>query len=235
MRNFLILMIVFFGIQVGSAQNLSNTSNENIYNTSGIEVLPEYPGGIGKFYQFIGDNYKTPTAVDFLGGKVYVSFIIEKDGSVADIKVLRDVGFGTGKEAIRVLELCPKWSPGHQNGKNVRCSYSLPISLQPYVFSVKEVDVKPNYEGGFEGVSKIIAENYKKPTAKEFKGGEVQITFTVEIDGSLSDIKVYKDLGFGTGEEAVRVLSGIKNWIPAKKQGKKVRCDFGLPIRLSSN
>ncbi|MBP6411706.1 MAG: energy transducer TonB [Flavobacterium sp.] len=235
MRNFLILMIVFFGIQVGSAQNLSNTSNENIYNTSGIEVLPEYPGGIGKFYQFIGDNYKTPTAVDFLGGKVYVSFIIEKDGSVADIKVLRDVGFGTGKEAIRVLELCPKWSPGRQNGKNVRCSYSLPISLQPYVFSVKEVDVKPNYEGGFEGVSKIIAENYKKPTAKEFKGGEVQITFTVEIDGSLSDIKVYKDLGFGTGEEAVRVLSGIKNWIPAKKQGKKVRCDFGLPIRLSSN
>lgn len=235
MRNFLILMIVFFGIQVGSAQNLSNTSNENIYNTSGIEVLPEYPGGIGKFYQFIGDNYKTPTAVDFLGGKVYVSFIIEKDGSVADIKVLRDVGFGTGKEAIRVLELCPKWSPGRQNGKNVRCSYSLPISLLPYVFSVKEVDVKPNYEGGFEGVSKIIAENYKKPTAKEFKGGEVQITFTVEIDGSLSDIKVYKDLGFGTGEEAVRVLSGIKNWIPAKKQGKKVRCDFGLPIRLSSN
>lgn len=235
MRNFLILMIVFFGIQVGSAQNLSNTSNENIYNTSGIEVLPEYPGGIGKFYQFIGDNYKTPTAVDFLGGKVYVSFIIEKDGSVADIKVLRDVAFGTGKEAIRVLELCPKWSPGRQNGKNVRCSYSLPISLQPYVFSVKEVDVKPNYEGGFEGVSKIIAKNFNKPTAKEFKGGEVQITFTVEIDGTLSDIKVYKDLGFGTGEEAVRVLSGIKNWIPAKKQGKKVRCDFGLPIRLSSN
>lgn len=235
MRKFLILMIVFFGIQVGSSQNLSNTSNENIYNTSGIEVLPEYPGGIGKFYQFIGDNYKTPTAVDFLGGKVYVSFIIEKDGSVADIKVLRDVGFGTGKEAIRVLELCPKWSPGRQNGKNVRCSYSLPISLQPYVFSVKEVDVKPNYEGGFEGVSKIIAKNFNKPTAKEFKGGEVQITFTVEVDGTLSGIKVYKDLGFGTGEEAVRVLSGIKNWIPAKKQGKKVRCDFGLPIRLSSN
>lgn len=235
MKNFFFLVVIFFAIQIVSAQDVSNTSNENIYNTSGIEVLPEYPGGIGKFYQFMGDNYKTPTAVDFLGGKVYVSFIIEKDGSVADIKVLRDVGFGTGKEAIRVLELCPKWSPGRQNGKNVRCSYSLPISLQPYVFSVKEVDVKPNYEGGFEGVSKIIAKNFNKPTAKEFKGGEVQITFTVEIDGTLSDIKVYKDLGFGTGEEAVRVLSSIKNWIPAKKQGKKVRCDFGLPIRLSSN
>lgn len=235
MKNLFFLLVLFFVIQIGFAQNHTNSPNENLYNTSGIEVLPEYPGGIGEFYKFIGDNYKTPTAVDFLGGKVYVSFIIEKDGRVAGIKVLRDVGFGTGKEAIRVLELCPKWSAGRQNGKNVRCSYSLPISLQPYIFSVKEVDVKPNYEGGFEGVSKIIAKNFNKPTAKEFKGGEVQITFTVEIDGTLSDIKVYKDLGFGTGEEAVRVLSGIKNWIPAKKQGKKVRCDFGLPILLSSN
>ena len=235
MKKILIIAITIFTIQIGYSQNSFTISDENLYNTAGIEVLPEYPGGIGKFYQFIGDNYKTPTAVDFLGGKVYVSFIIEKDGSVANIKVLRDVGFGSGKEAIRVLELCPKWSPGRQNGKNVRCSYSLPISLQPYVFGVKEVDVKPNYEGGFEGVSKIIANNFNKPSAKEFKGGEVQVTFTVEIDGSLSDIKVYKDLGFGTGEEAVRVLSGIKNWIPAKKNGKKVRCDFGLPIRLNGN
>lgn len=235
MKKFLFLVIVFFTIQLGWAQDATKSSIENVYNTAGIEVLPEYPGGIDKFYQFIGDNYKTPTAVDFLGGKVYVSFIIEKDGSVSDVKVLRDVGFGTGKEAIRVFELCPKWSPGRQNGKNVRCSYSLPISLKPYVFGIKEVDIRPNYEGGFEGVSKIIAKNFNKPTAKEFKGGEVQLTFTVEIDGTLSDIQVYKDLGFGTGEEAVRVLSSMKNWIPAKKNGKKVRCDFGLPIRLSSN
>lgn len=222
MKKILFLVMSFFAIQIGFAQNVTNVSSDNIYNTSGIEVLPEYPGGIGKFYQFIADNYKTPTAVDFLGGKVYVSFIIEKDGSVADIKVLKDAGFGTGKEAIRVFELCPKWSPGRQNGKNVRCSYSLPISLQPYVFGVKEVDVKPNYEGGFEGVSKIIAKNFNKPTAKEFKGGEVQITFTVEIDGTLSDIKVYKDPGFGTGEEAVRVLSGIKIGFLPKNRGKKL-------------
>ncbi len=235
MKKILSLVIVFFAIQMISAQNLTKNSGDNIYNTAGIEVKPEYPDGIGKFYQFIGDNYKTPAAVDFLGGKVYVTFIIEKDGSLTEIKVLRDVGFGTGKEAIRVLELCPKWTPGEQNGKKVRCSYSLPISLQPYVFEIKEVDVKPNYEGGFEGVSKIISKNFIKPTSKDFKGGEVQITFTVEIDGSLSDISVYKDLGLGTGEEAVRVLSGIKNWIPAKKDGKKVRCSFGIPIRLSSN
>ncbi|MES2575192.1 MAG: energy transducer TonB [Bacteroidota bacterium] len=236
MKKILFLITLFFTVQIVSAQSVIKDSNDNnVYNSTGIEVVPEFPGGIGKFLQFVGDNYKTPTSGDFLGGKVYVTFVIEKDGSLANINVLQDVGFGTGNEAIRVLELCPKWTPAEQNGKKVRCSYSLPIALPANYFEINEVDIKPNYEGGFEGVSKIIAENYKKPIAKEFKGGEVQITFIVEIDGSLSDISVYKDLGFGTGEEAVRVLSNIKNWIPAKKDGKKVRCSFGIPIQLSSN
>lgn len=235
MKNFILFLITFFTIQMVSAQETTIASNDNLYNTAGIEFKPEFPGGMNEFYKFIGTNYKVPTSKDFLGGKVYVTFIIEKDGNVSDIKILRDVGFGTGKEAIRVLELCPKWTPGRQNGKNVRCTYSLPIALQAYVFDTKEVDVAPNYQGGFEGVSKLISENFITPTSKEFKGGEVLVSFTVEIDGSLSDIRIYKDLGFGTGEEAVRVLTGIKNWIPAKKRGNNVRCNFGIPIRLKSN
>jgi periplasmic protein TonB len=65
-----------------------------------------------------------------LKGKVYVTFVVEKDGSLTDIKVLRDIGYGTGKEAIRVLSKCPKWMPGEQNGKKVRVLYSLPITIQ---------------------------------------------------------------------------------------------------------
>jgi Gram-negative bacterial TonB protein C-terminal len=235
MNKISLLLIAFFTIQIVSSQETTIVSNNNLYNTAGIEFKPEFPGGIGEFYKFIGTNYKVPTSKDFLGGKVYVTFIIEKDGNVSDIKILRDVGFGTGIEAIRVLELCPKWTPGRQNGQNVRCSYSLPIALQAYVFDIKEVDVAPNYLGGFEGVSKLISEKFITPASKEFKGGEVLVTFTVEIDGSLSDIQIYKDLGFGTGEEAVRVLKGIKDWIPAKKNGNNVRCNFGMPIRLKSN
>ncbi|HTG67178.1 MAG TPA: energy transducer TonB, partial [Flavobacterium sp.] len=60
-----------------------------------------------------------------------VSFVVEKDGSLTDIKVLRDIGYGTGKEAIRVLQKSPKWNPGIQNGKPVRVQYSLPITIQP--------------------------------------------------------------------------------------------------------
>lgn len=100
-----------------------------VYNTAGIEVKPEFPGGIEKFYKFIANNYRAPEE-EGLKGKVYVTFVVEKDGSLTDIKVLRDIGYGTGAEAIRVLKKTPKWSPGEQNGKKVRVQYSLPISIQ---------------------------------------------------------------------------------------------------------
>ncbi|SHF68698.1 outer membrane transport energization protein TonB [Flavobacterium fluvii] len=103
--------------------------DNTVYNTAGIEVKPEFPGGIEKFYKFVEKNYQFPDE-EGLNGKVYVTFVVEKDGSLTDIKVLRDIGYGTGKEAIRVLKACPKWSPGEQNGKKVRCTYSLPIAIK---------------------------------------------------------------------------------------------------------
>jgi periplasmic protein TonB len=110
--------------------DFDQTEKENsLYNTAGVEVVPQFPGGIAKFYEFIGKNYKTPNLQ--IGGKVYTSFVIEKDGSITDIKVLRDIGHNSGVEAIRVLKKCPKWKPAMQNGRNVRCSYVLPITIQP--------------------------------------------------------------------------------------------------------
>jgi len=103
--------------------------DNTVYSTAGIEVKPDFPGGMDKFYNYIAKNYRTPEE-EGLKGKVYVTFVVEKDGSLTDIKVLRDIGYGTGKEAIRVLKATPKWNPGEQNGKKVRCTFSLPISIQ---------------------------------------------------------------------------------------------------------
>jgi hypothetical protein len=109
-------------------QNPTNVSGNTIYSTAGIDVKPDFPGGIDEFNRFVAKNFNPPNVAG-LKGKVYVTFVIEKDGSLTDIKILRDLGYGTGKEAIRVLELSPKWLPGEQNGQKVRCTYSLPISI----------------------------------------------------------------------------------------------------------
>lgn len=103
--------------------------DNTIYNSAGIEQKPEFPGGINKFYNFIKNNYQAPEEPG-LKGQVFVSFVVEKDGSLTDIKVVRDIGYGTGKEAERVLRKSPKWTPAEQNGKKVRCSYLIPIKIE---------------------------------------------------------------------------------------------------------
>jgi periplasmic protein TonB len=103
--------------------------DNTIYNSAGIEVKPDFPGGMDKFFKYIQRNYQAPEDEDFPGGKVFVKFVVEKDGSLTDIVILRDAGYGTGKEAMRVLKSSPKWNPGEQNGRKVRVYYSLPISI----------------------------------------------------------------------------------------------------------
>lgn len=114
---------------VGTGTAAVVEEDNTVYNTAGIEVKPDFPGGMDKFYAFVQKNYQTPDE-EGLKGKVYVTFVVEKDGSLTDIKVLRDIGYGTGKEAIRVLKATPRWNPGEQNGKKVRCTFSLPINIQ---------------------------------------------------------------------------------------------------------
>jgi protein TonB len=127
MKNFFFLAIAFFAFQMVSAQDSTNVEQPKVINYSAVDVKPEFPGGIEAFYKFIANNYKMPN-VKRLSGKVYVTYTIDTDGSIIDIKVLRDIGYGTGQEAIRVLENCPKWKSAEQNGQKVRCSYSLQSS-----------------------------------------------------------------------------------------------------------
>lgn len=101
--------------------------NNHIYNTAGIDNAPEFPGGINAFDSFIKQNFKTPK--EGLKGKIHTTFIIEKDGSLSDIKILRDLGHETGAEAERVLKLSPKWNPGKQDNKTIRVLFSMPIII----------------------------------------------------------------------------------------------------------
>jgi len=95
------------------------------------EELPEFIGGYQAFKEFIQLNtiYPEPAKDIELEGTVYVGFVVEKDGSITDVKVLRGVHSLLDKEAVRVVKLMPKWKPGRQNGYPVRVRYNVPISF----------------------------------------------------------------------------------------------------------
>lgn len=104
---------------------------DEVHSFVSLENPPKFPGGINDFYKFLGDNIKYPeeAAKQDIEGNVFVSFIVEKDGSLNDIKIDKGLGYGTDEEAVRILKLSPKWNPGTQNGKAVRVKYNLPIKF----------------------------------------------------------------------------------------------------------
>jgi hypothetical protein len=245
MKKLLYIAIAFLAIQFVSAQEKTTDSNNLIYNLDKIEKIPEFPGGMNEFYNFIRKNYNAPS--ETLSDKVVVSFIIEKDGSLSGFKVLKSVNYDSDKEAVRVLSICPNWIPGEKNGQKVRSKLTLPISkliynfqintvsseqkLKGNIYSAAGIEKKPEFPGGVEKLQVFIKKNYIAPS-KQIKGN-VYVTFIIEMDGSISDIKVLRDLGNGTGEEVKRVLLIAPKWIPGEQHGQKVRTLYSLPIPVN--
>jgi protein TonB len=96
-----------------------------------VEKQPSYPGGQDAMVKFIMENIKYPEAAKKKGtmGTVFVTFVVNTDGSVYDVKILRGIGSGCDEEAARVVKLMPKWIPGESKGKTVCVQYNLPIKF----------------------------------------------------------------------------------------------------------
>ena len=96
-----------------------------------VEEMPSFPGGEQEMYRYIGKNIEYPRMAKESGisGRVYVTFVVERDGSVTDVKILRGIGGGCDEEAVRVIKKMPRWSPGKQRGKPVRVQYRMPIKF----------------------------------------------------------------------------------------------------------
>ncbi len=125
-------------INVGSLEppyeieQVSNGVQDSVYNTSKLAKQPEYSdGGIRGFYNYVNSNFKIPTVKEDMTARIYVSFVIEKDGSITNVKILRSPNDELSAEAIRVLRNTDKkWIPGETaDGKIVRASYNLPITI----------------------------------------------------------------------------------------------------------
>lgn len=96
-----------------------------------VESMPSFPGGVNEMMRFLHDQIRYPQLARETGiqGKVFVTFVVEKDGSVTDVSILRGIGGGCDEEAIRVVESMPKWIPGKQRNVPVRVRFNLPIKF----------------------------------------------------------------------------------------------------------
>ena len=103
-----------------------------VYNIDSIDVKPDFEGGLKKLHKFIRFNYHYPEDELQVKGTVDVNFIVEKDGTLSDPKFTKDAGYGTGKEAVRLMKKCPRWFSGIHNNDTVRVRYYLTIPIDVY-------------------------------------------------------------------------------------------------------
>jgi len=174
------------------ARDTTPKIDEKIFTS--VEQVPEFPGGLTAFGNFLEKNMRYPAEMrrNNVQGRVIISFVVETDGSLSGFKVARGIGYGADEEAIRVLAQSPKWTPGIQNGKKVRVAYSVPISFSLDNGSGgKSGDNNiPGAKGSVKGLtlrqdSRNPADSNKKPVELHLNGTGANPL--VVIDGKQSD------------------------------------------------
>lgn len=123
----LMMLVLLFSFMTSTAQT---KKNDMVFDV--VEVMPQYPGGQIAMLKYIMENMKYPEQAmkEGIQGRVAVRFIVEKDGSISDVKPVLSVHPLLNKEAVRVVKSMPKWSPGKHNGKPVRVRFNLPVMFK---------------------------------------------------------------------------------------------------------
>jgi periplasmic protein TonB len=122
-----LLLLVIFSVVAYSQNQQVKKDSEEVYTV--VEKMPIYPGGEDSLYAFLGRNMKYPVVAQENGiqGKVVVRFVVQKNGSVGNVEIVRSINPSCDKEVIRLVNSLPKWTPGSQDGKLVPVWYTMPV------------------------------------------------------------------------------------------------------------
>lgn len=131
MKKYIATAILILSVCFAKAQSNPDTTKKEAEVFSRVEVSAQFPGGLEAFGKFLVKTVRYPADARFknIQGKVFLTFVVERDGSLTNMKVVKGVSDDLDAEAIRVMKLSPKWEPGKQGGVAVRQNYTVPISF----------------------------------------------------------------------------------------------------------
>jgi TonB family protein len=217
-----------------------------------VEQMPQYPGGDEALMKFINSNVVYPKTAKDKGiqGRVIVRFVVDAEGIVKNPDIIRSANPELDAEALRVIGLLPKWTPGLQGGKKVNVYYTLPITftlgpsnpMTRYFVAGKDTiylitEERAMFPGGNDSLNKFRSNNLKYPLAalsNKF-GGSEGVSFIVNENGSLSDFSISGGICPSLDAEVLRVAKLMPMWQPGMEKGKPVKSrnyvsfNFNLP------
>ena len=160
--------------------DIATSEEDTVYQI--VEEMPQFPGGENALMEYVSKNvvYPEEAKEKEIQGRVFISFVVEKDGSIGEVKVLRGIGGGCDEESVRVISDMPKWKPGKQKGEAVRVSYQIPIMFKlgqtndEYKTTVKTV-IAGDDEHSWKTSTATILDNPAKEKMQPDKNGVYQI------------------------------------------------------------
>lgn len=229
---------------------------EEVYEV--VENMPEFPdGGMPGLMKYLSANIRYPEAAHKAGtqGRVTVQFVVGKDGSIGDVKVIRGVDPTLDAEAIRVISGMPKWKPGTQKGEPVNVKYTVPVMFRltpepvekidemiivgyrtpdaPVTGEVYEVaDKMPEFPGGMTGLMQHLSKNIRYPAEAHTNNiqGRVVVSVIINTEGKVTNAQIVQGVAPSLDAEALRVTGTMPDWIPGTKDGKPVNVKYTLPV-----
>ncbi len=225
---------------------LKGLSNEAIFTK--VDEQPAFEGGMPAFYEYINNNLQFPkdSKLAEVKGRVYVQFIITKDGSIEEPIIIKGLEETFDKAALELVKNSPKWIPGSQKGVPVNVKMVLPISFgtspapNPVTLeieylegnSLEKVDKMPEYKGGIPTFYTYVLANLKYPQQARREGveGKVMVQFVVSKNGTVKDAIILKGIGASCDNAALDIINNSKGWTAGEYQNKPVDVQMVLPI-----
>ncbi len=251
------LLISFFAFAQNDINEIKVADDNNkVYEIYNVEMQPEFKGGRDSLQIFIEHNLVYPTAAlkNEVDGKVIVGFIVEKDGKVSHVEVVKnqlpDMDYGCTGSAIDVIKLLPAFKPGKVNGNNVRVHMTATVifdskayraaKFDKYydyekVYDIINIDKPASYPGGENALLADITKNLNYPakSLRENNQGKIIVSFIIDKAGHITEVKVKKGIEGDEdrcNDEAVRVVKLLKDFTPGIVNGKPVKMAFQVPI-----
>lgn len=208
-----------------------------------VEVQPEFPGGMQALMQYLADNIKYPVEAQRNGtqGRVITNFVINKNGSITDINIVRGIDPLLDAEAIRVISNMPNWKPGQQRGENVKVRYTLPVVYKLSAKEeannedIKELQKKPSIVARRDQKTdrkfyEFISQSIKYPIIAQEKGitGVVRASYDVNSNGDVTNIKITKDVDPSLDAELKRVIKNMPNDVALMRSEGKSASNVAL-------
>ncbi|HKK77319.1 MAG TPA: TonB family protein [Saprospiraceae bacterium] len=250
------LMVLF--LPQGTGQTATSLKEDAVFK---VDNMPLFSGAetqeesLNALMNFLGKEIRYPQVAHERGieGTTVVQFVVNKDGSVSDIKLLREVGSGLGEESVRVIGRMPNWTPGSHEGELRRVALRVPIKFrlseeakEQAAEAKKEaaddvfmkVDQMPLFAGtenqdeSLKAVMSFVKENLRYPAVAKRQRieGTTVVQFVISTDGAVTDVVLLRDVGGGLGGESVRVIKSMPDWVPGRQEGELRKVMLRLPI-----